>query len=488
MNMEMHSSPDQGAQDLLKLIRDESDTFINPINPNSDPDSFNSDLIRGIQNKSVSIYSIGENGDVFREWPDTRSLSSDGDWTKLESLLSPANLSVENDTIRPTRRQVLLIKDPTLNITDEIIAKHWASKYPLYPEHHEQIADSSLEANNEAWWLAQQDNSLIWDRPTDEGEEEDFNIDDIFKENPGTNAEDKKDLKSNTHLNSSSVKGKRHYSTSARRLSREPKEPNNSSIPYSKDVMEFLKKNNLEPVYVYENLTDKSIQNKVLEDTRDLAGIYLILNKFNLSCYVGSACTGKFNSRFRRHLFNFQGSKVVKAAVRKYNIDNFAFIILEIFTEEVNKENNKQLLDMEDYYIKSLLPDYNILTEAGNSFGYKHSEMTRLKMVENYSPERRLWIGNLNRSKPMSEQHKEHMSKAALTRVKPIYSEEGLANMRKASKPIIVYNLDRTVYGEYPSITAASESLRCSVKTISRAMSTPKKILRRQWIVEFTSK
>ena len=67
MNMEMHSSPDQGAQDLLKLIRDESDTFINPINPNSDPDSFNSDLIRGIQNKSVSIYSIGENGDVFRE-------------------------------------------------------------------------------------------------------------------------------------------------------------------------------------------------------------------------------------------------------------------------------------------------------------------------------------------------------------------------------------------------------------------------------------
>ena len=76
-------------------------------------------------------------------------------------------------------------------------------------------------------------------------------IDDIFKENPGTNAEDKKDLKSNTHLNSSSVKGKRHYSTSARRLSREPKEPNNSSIPYSKDVIEFLKKNKVDRVVVF---------------------------------------------------------------------------------------------------------------------------------------------------------------------------------------------------------------------------------------------
>jgi group I intron endonuclease len=161
-------------------------------------------------------------------------------------------------------------------------------------------------------------------------------------------------------------------------------------MPYSKDVIEFLKNNNLEPLYVYENLGDKSIQNKVLNDTINLAGVYLILNKFNLSCYVGSASTGKFNSRFRRHLFNFQGSKVIKAAVKKYKIDNFAFIILDIFTEEINKENNKQLLDMEDYYIKSLLPDYNILTEAGNTFGYKHSEMTRLKMVKNYSPERRL--------------------------------------------------------------------------------------------------
>jgi hypothetical protein len=182
----------------------------------------------------------------------------------------------------------------------------------------------------------------------------------------------------------------RHFSTFTRSLNIESKEPNNSPTAYSKDVNEFLEINNIKPVYVYENLGDKSIQSKVLDDTRNLAGVYLILNKFNLSCYVGSASTGKFNSRFRRHLFNFQGSKVVKAAVKKYKIDNFAFIILDIFTEIVNKENNKQLLDMEDYYIKSLLPDYNIVTEAGNTFGYKHSEMTRLKMVQNYSPERRL--------------------------------------------------------------------------------------------------
>jgi hypothetical protein len=42
--------------------------------------------------------------------------------------------------------------------------------------------------------------------------------------------------------------------------------------------------------------------------------------------------------------------------------------------------------------------------------------------------------------------------------------------MRKKSKPIIVYNLDYTVYGEYPSIVNAAISLNCNEKTIRRAL------------------
>lgn len=33
---------------------------------------------------------------------------------------------------------------------------------------------------------------------------------------------------------------------------------------------------------------------------------------------------------------------------------NFAFIVLELFPEIVNQENNKKLLNLEDFYIKSL--------------------------------------------------------------------------------------------------------------------------------------
>lgn len=62
----------------------------------------------------------------------------------------------------------------------------------------------------------------------------------------------------------------------------------------------------------------------------------------------------------------------MKNAVKKYGISSFAFVVLELFPEVVNKENNKKLLDLEDFYLKCLLPNYNILTEAGSSFGYKH--------------------------------------------------------------------------------------------------------------------
>ena len=146
------------------------------------------------------------------------------------------------------------------------------------------------------------------------------------------------------------------------------------------------------------------------------------------------------------------------------------------------------MLNLEDYYLKYLFPDYNIVTEAGNTFASKHSEITRIKMVENYSSKRRLKRGDLNRGKVISEQHKAKIKAAALTRKKPAYSKESLVNMTKSSKPIIVYNLNKTVYGEYPSITPGAKSLRCSVITIWRAMDTPKKRLKRHWIIKFLTR
>lgn len=249
----------------------------------------------------------------------------------------------------------------------------------------------------------------------------------------------------------------------------------------SKVVQNFLDEKNLKPTLLYEDLKNQDTKNSIKNDTGNLSGVYLVLNKITLDYYIGSASTNKFYTRFYRHLINLTGSKIVKLATRKYGIDSFAFMVLELFPERVSIENNKKLLDLEDFYIKSLLPNYNILTEAGSSFGYKHTELDRIKMKAIYSEERRNAIGNLNKCKIPSVETREKMKKSASDRLPLIYSERGLSNMKNNSKGIILYNVNsNTVYGEYDSITETAVSVNCNEKTIRRSLKTEKKILLRR--------
>jgi hypothetical protein len=157
----------------------------------------------------------------------------------------------------------------------------------------------------------------------------------------------------------------------------------------SSRLKEIINELNLDPVYAFENLNTEDVKKQIAKMTKGLSGIYIIINKITKDYYIGSASTDRFYKRFSSHFIYFKGSKIVKLAVKKYNLENFAFLVLELFPEIVNKENNKELMKLEDNYLKLLLPNYNILTEAGSSFGYKHTEVDRQKMKDNYSNERR---------------------------------------------------------------------------------------------------
>lgn len=199
---------------------------------------------------------------------------------------------------------------------------------------------------------------------------------------------------------------KRKYSTSNRFLY-DKREHYTSSIvnptKVSKQLTEFIAEKKLKPVFVYEHLEEESTRNQIRIETKALSGIYLILNKVTMDYYIGSASTGRLHTRFVNHLIHLSGSKILKSAVRKYKLSKFAFLVLEIYPEVITIKNNKNLLNLEDFYLKSLLPNYNILTEAGSSFGYKHSEFTRIKMKSSYSDQRREALGNLNKNKKLSE-------------------------------------------------------------------------------------
>jgi group I intron endonuclease len=234
----------------------------------------------------------------------------------------------------------------------------------------------------------------------------------------------------------------------------------------------------LNPVYIFENLDLENIRKQIQNEIKGLSGIYMIVNKITKDYYIGSAATNRFYSRFSNHLIYFRGSKIVKSAVKKYGLSNFAFIILDLYPNIITKENNKELLNLEDRYLKLLLPNYNILTEAGSSFGYKHTEVDRQKMKNGFNNERREMIGSLNRGKKLTPETIEKMRKKALNRSS--MSDKTKNKCITNTRPVVLYNLNGTVYGEYSTILDAAESINCGEKTIRRALKTEKGLVKRQ--------
>lgn len=272
------------------------------------------------------------------------------------------------------------------------------------------------------------------------------------------------------------------YYLNKRRYSTIPSSNNSIEFSYSERLNSIIKELGLNPVYIFENLDSENIRKQILNETKGLSGIYMIVNKITKDYYIGSAATNRFYARFSNHLIYFRGSKIVKSAVKKYKLNNFALIILELYPNIVTKENNKELLDLEDKYLKLLLPNYNILTEAGSSFGYKHTEVDRQKMKDIYTDARREMVGSLNRGKKLSPETIEKMREKALNR-SPMLDEikkKCIAHTR----PVVLYNLNGTVYGEYSTILDAANSINCGEKTIRRALKTEKRLVKRQWIVK----
>jgi hypothetical protein len=80
--------------------------------------------------------------------------------------------------------------------------------------------------------------------------------------------------------------------------------------------------------------------------------------------------------------------------------------------------------------------------------------------------------GNLNRGRKFSPETIERMRENALSR-SPM-SEETKNKCITNTRPVVLYNLDRTIYGKYSTILEAANAINCNEKTIRRALQTKK--------------
>lgn len=141
----------------------------------------------------------------------------------------------------------------------------------------------------------------------------------------------------------------------------------------------------IKPIKVWDNLDNKDVCLEISKEVKGKSGIYLIGNKITGNTYVGSGSINKLYKMFRKHLYNKNGNKLINKSIKEYGLNNFYYVILEYYPDIINKNNNINLILLEIYYIKLIGPKYNILTEAGNNFGFKHSEEILFNFKDNYS-------------------------------------------------------------------------------------------------------
>ena len=155
--------------------------------------------------------------------------------------------------------------------------------------------------------------------------------------------------------------GKRLYSGSSNRGS--PFNPEEFVIFFS-DFKE-------EKRYIYRELRKKS-------------GVYMFINNIKKEIYIGSSLnlTRRMASYYYYTNSDKSSSLVIIRAMKKYGLENFSLGILEFC-----KQDSKVCLNLEQKWLDHYKPNYNVLSVAGNSFGFKHNFETINKLKEKLSKE-----------------------------------------------------------------------------------------------------
>lgn len=222
------------------------------------------------------------------------------------------------------------------------------------------------------------------------------------------------------------------------------------------------------PVMYYSNGdTDKF---KIITNNKGKAGVYQWIHKELNKSYVGSAfdLSKRLSSYYSITYLTRPGKSYINNALIKDGYSAFSLTILEyIDISNLNKDDAKKLiLSREQYYIDALKPEYNILSTAGSSLGYKHSEES-LELMR-----------SALKGRSFTETHKEKLSTA---KKGTTFTKAHKANM---SKKVYVYTNDnpKTLFKLFNSCNETAKYFNCNRRTIYNYLDK-NKIFQKKWFL-----
>lgn len=192
-------------------------------------------------------------------------------------------------------------------------------------------------------------------------------------------------------------------------------------------------------------------------ENKGKSGVYIWINKKNNKSYVGSSKNlgdnkkGRLTRYFWKSVLNRKDhTSLIFKAINKYGHSSFILGILE-YCEP------KFLITKENFYLKKLKPEYNILKQAYESTNFTHSLDSLIKMRKPrpyYKP---------------SQLQKDIVSKTQKGKIVSLETREKIS--KGLSLTIYVYDsIHKTLLYTFPSITLAKKKLHISTRTIHKYM------------------
>ena len=201
------------------------------------------------------------------------------------------------------------------------------------------------------------------------------------------------------------------------------------------------------PVMIYDNADLQKLQ--ILNDNKGKSGIYRWTNLINGKSYIGNSAN--LNRRFREY-YNIhhlesalkKSNSKIFGSLLKYGYSQFSLEILEYCDISV-------LLNREQFYMDSLMPEYNILKLAGSRAGYRYSKESLAK----------IWT---------AERKANHKNWLKLFNESP-FAKENLKNMQAMNSfKIEIFDIITNKTTVFDSIRAASREIGCNHATILFAL------------------
>jgi group I intron endonuclease len=170
-------------------------------------------------------------------------------------------------------------------------------------------------------------------------------------------------------------------------------------------------------------------------------------------------------------------------AILKYGYTNFKLEILEYCDSNI-------VLLREQYYIDLLKPEYNILSLAGSSFGYKHTAETLEKFkTRRFSNETLANLTEAARGRVLS---KEVRAKISMSRTGIKLSDETRAKLsaigaKRNGIAIEVTNITSGEIKQYATLTLAALALGVSRTAVKKAMDLSR-VIKNTYIIKLNDK